>query len=78
MPDATSRDRFLGEMVTSIFSGASDISYALPQMSSPAVRLETLQRLGKGGRLDAEKITDAQLSNGASPASRWTSSSPWP
>lgn len=63
MPDAANRDRFLADMVTtSRYAYPIDpFGYALTQMSTPAARLDTLQRLGKSNKLDAAKIPDAQL-----------------
>jgi hypothetical protein len=61
MPDVASRDRFLDDVVTK--SGASnaavEFSYVLAQMSSPAVRLDSLHRWGN--RLNPANISDCQL-----------------
>jgi hypothetical protein len=63
MPDAASRDRFLGDVVTmsNLSEPVVTFSYALTQMSSTTARLETLQRLGKGGDLFAVNIPDSLL-----------------
>jgi len=63
MPDTTSRDRFLGDMLTtSPYSDPmAEVGFTLNQMSTPAARLEALQQLRNNNRLYPAKISDTQL-----------------
>jgi hypothetical protein len=63
MPDTSSRDRFLGDVVTTscMNDTIAAFGYAITQQSSPSARLETLQQLTNKNRLTAAKIPDAQL-----------------
>ena len=63
MPDTTSRDRFLGDILTtSPYSDPmAEVGFTLNQMSTPAARLEALQQLRNNNRLYPAKISDTQL-----------------
>jgi hypothetical protein len=70
MPDAASRDRFLGDVMTASrpHDPAVDFNLALTQISSPAARLETLRQLvinshltGNNSHMRAANIPAAQL-----------------